>query len=87
VNFCEDSGPLNRQQSNRLGGKSTISEKRWTRDKWNAFELVTMCDSEELEFEDFEVMLNAIARLSRESVEQTEPKVLVPQVVAVTRRK
>jgi hypothetical protein len=45
-----------------------------------------MCDCEELEFEDFEVMLTAMSKKSPPAVE--EPlQAPVPQVVATRRRK
>ena len=44
-----------------------------------------MCDCEELEFEDFEVMLSAISKMSAaQTVEAPEP---VPQLLVAKRRK
>jgi len=44
-----------------------------------------MCDCEELEFEDFEVMLSAISK--RSAVQSAESPAPVPQLVVAKRRK
>lgn len=44
-----------------------------------------MCDCEELEFEDFEVMLSAISKMSNGKAE--EAAALVPQLVVAKQRK
>jgi hypothetical protein len=44
-----------------------------------------MCDCEELEFEDFEVMLSAISK--RSAVQSTEAPAPVPQLLVAKRHK
>jgi hypothetical protein len=46
-----------------------------------------MCDCEELEFEDFEVMLAAISELSRRRTEEAPLEAPIPQLVVAPRRK
>jgi hypothetical protein len=46
-----------------------------------------MCDCEELEFEDFEVMLTAMSRKSVAPAAEEPLQAPVPQVVADRRRK
>jgi hypothetical protein len=47
----------------------------------------TMCDCEELEFEDFEVMLAAISELSRRRTEEAPLETPIPQLVVASRKK
>ncbi|MDA4117635.1 MAG: hypothetical protein OK455_04750 [Thaumarchaeota archaeon] len=49
--------------------------------------MVSMCDCEELEFEDFEVMLAAISKASRPQTEVALQKAPVPQLVLARQRK
>ncbi len=46
-----------------------------------------MCDCEELEFEDFEVMLTAMSKKTSSPEAEAPLQALVPQIVAVKRRK
>ena len=46
-----------------------------------------MCDFEELELEDFELMLDAISKMSRARTEQEAPKAPIPQVVLARQRR
>lgn len=46
-----------------------------------------MCDCEELEFEDFELMLTAISKIARTQMEEVPSKATIPQLVAVRNRK
>jgi hypothetical protein len=46
-----------------------------------------MCDCEELEFEDFEVMLTAMSKKSPAATMEAPLQVPVPQVVATRRKK
>jgi hypothetical protein len=46
-----------------------------------------MCDCEELEFEDFEVMLAAISKMSRLQTEEAPLKAPVPQLVLARQRR
>jgi hypothetical protein len=46
-----------------------------------------MCDCEELEFEDFEVMLTALSKKSPAPAVEAPLEAPLPQIVAVKRRK
>ena len=46
-----------------------------------------MCDCEELEFEDFELMLAAISKMSRPQTEQANVKAPVTQLAVARQRK
>jgi hypothetical protein len=53
----------------------------------SVFYLATMCDCEELEFEDFEVMLATISELSRRRTEEAPLETPIPQLVVAKRKK
>jgi len=46
-----------------------------------------MCDCEELEFEDFEVMLTTLSKKSPVSAVEVPPQAPLPQIVAARQRK
>ncbi len=49
--------------------------------------IATMCDCEELEYEDFELMLAAISRISRSRTEEAPVQAPIPLLVVARKGK
>jgi hypothetical protein len=67
--------------------RSTTQEKRSKSDMQRPAKLLDMCDCEELEFEDFQIMLAAIFKASRLHTEEVPIKAPLPQLVLARQTK